>query len=273
MATIKVDTGTEELLCEIQDRVATITLNRPEVRNALGDNITPALRTTIQEMASDDTVGSLVLTGSGKAFCAGGDVKSMGQSTPPQTQTIDQKINLLKERQRTLTGSLRQVRKPTIASLPGPAAGAGLAIALACDIRIAAESSFVSTGYAAVGLSGDYGISWLLTRLVGTAKAHELMFTADRVTAEECSRIGLVNRVTTDSDLQRETFKLAHKLANGPVIALRHIKENLEDALKENFLSALDNEAERLVQTAQTEDHKEAVRAFIEKRAPVFKGE
>ena len=273
MATIKVDTGTEELLCEIQDRVATITLNRPEVRNALGDNITPALRATIQEMASDDTVGSIILTGSGKAFCAGGDVKSMGKRNPPPTQTIDQKINILKERQRTLTGSLRQVHKPTIASLPGPAAGAGLAIALACDIRIAAKSSFVSTGYSRVGLSGDYGIAWLLTRLVGTSKARELMFTADRVTADECNRIGLVNRVSADSELQTETFELARKLANGPAIALRHIKDNLEDALTENFLSALDNEAERLVQTAQTKDHKEAVRAFIEKRAPVFKGE
>ena len=273
MAEQKIDTGTNELLCEIRERVAIITLNRPDARNALGDMLTPALRTMIQEMGLAKEVGAILITGSGKAFCAGGDIKSMGQRQPSAQKTTYEKVNLLKMRQRTLTGALTKVRKPTIASLPGPAAGAGLAIALACDIRIACESAFVSTGYARVGLSGDYGIAWLLTRLVGTGKARELMFTASRVTAQECNRIGLVNLVTKDSELQTESFALARNLANGPGIALGYIKDNLEDALTEPFLAALDNEAERLVTTAQTADHREAVEAFIQKRQPCFKGE
>ena len=273
MAEQKIDTGTHELLCEIRERVATITLNRPDARNALSDILTPALRTMIQKMGSAKDVGAIIITGSGNAFCAGGDVKSMARSTPRVEQNPDEKVSLLKARQRTLTGALTKVRKPTIASLPGPAAGAGLAIALACDIRIASESSFVSTGYARVGLSGDYGIAWLLTRLVGTAKARELMFTARRVTAEECCRIGLVNCVTKDLELRTKSFDLARSLANGPGIALAYMKDNLEDALTEPFLAALDNEAERLITTAQTADHREAVQAFIQKKQPRFKSE
>ncbi|MED6309936.1 MAG: enoyl-CoA hydratase-related protein, partial [Pseudomonadota bacterium] len=175
MATGAIDTGTEQLLCEVRDRVALITLNRPESRNALGDIITPALRRQIRERGDDPDVGALLITGAGTAFCAGGDVKGMGNNRPTVELSHDQKVARLKKRQRTLTGALVAVRKPTIAALPGPAAGAGLAIALACDIRIAAETAFVSTGYARVGLSGDYGIAWLLTRLVGTAKARELL--------------------------------------------------------------------------------------------------
>ena len=273
MQNITIDTGTDQLLCEIKDRVAVITLNRPEVRNALGDTITPALRRMIRERAQDPNVGALLLTGAGKAFCAGGDIKGMGKRDPgSQNKSTEEKIADLKERQRTLTGTLWKVEKPTVAVLPGPAAGAGLAIALACDIRIAAESAFISTGYARVGLSGDYGIAWLLTRLVGTARARELMFTADRVDAATCQQIGLINRIVPDASLQNEAFIFSKQLANGPRIALQHMKESLEDALHAPFLSALDGEAERLISSAQTNDHKEAVLAFIEKRDPKFTG-
>ena len=273
MQNITIDTGTDQLLCEIKDRVAVITLNRPEVRNALGDTITPALRRMIRERAQDPNVGALLLTGAGKAFCAGGDIKGMGKRDPrSQKKSTEEKIADLKERQRTLTGTLWKVEKPTVAALPGPAAGAGLAIALACDVRIAAESAFISTGYARVGLSGDYGIAWLLTRLIGTARARELMFTADRVDAVTCQQMGLINRIVPDVSLQDEAFIFSKQLANGPRIALQHMKENLEDALHAPFLSALDGEAERLISSAQTNDHKEAVLAFIEKRDPKFTG-
>ncbi|MEC7807423.1 MAG: enoyl-CoA hydratase [Pseudomonadota bacterium] len=269
----KINTGTKQLICEVCDGVATITLNRPEVRNALGDIITPALRRQIQERADDPEVGALMITGAGVAFCAGGDVKGMGTNRSSIEMKPDQKIAQLKERQRTLTGALIGVRKPTLAALPGPAAGAGLAIALACDIRIASKSAFVSTGYARVGLSGDYGIAWLITRLVGTAKARELMFTAERVDANTCENLGLVNRVVPDENFRDEAFKLARTLAHGPSVALRRMKDNLDDALTQPFLTALDGEAERLIEVAQTEDHKEAVRAFIEKRSPKFRGQ
>jgi enoyl-CoA hydratase/carnithine racemase len=191
-----IDTGTNELLCVIRDRVAIITLNRPEVRNALSDTLTPALRTMIRTCGENPDVGALLITGAGAAFCAGGNVKGMGAHRDQKKldMSYDEKVADLQERQRLLTGALASVRKPTVAALPGPAVGAGLAIAMACDIRLAAESAFVSTGYLRVGLSGDYGIAWLLTRLVGTARARELMFTSGKVDAARCAAIGLVNR-------------------------------------------------------------------------------
>ncbi len=284
-----IDTGTGLLLGELRDGVATLTLNRPEARNALSDELTPALRRMILRLGRDPAVGALVLTGAGPAFCAGGDVKSMGRdrggpgtgpgpdprsgpgSGPRTERTAGEAVLDLQHRQRTLTGVLAALPIPTIAALPGPAAGAGLALALACDLRFAAASAFVTTGYARVGLSGDYGINWLLTRLVGTARARELMFTADRVDAGTCARIGLVNRVFPDESLRSETAAFAARLAAGPREAISLMKRNLDRALTSDFLPALDQEAELLVRAARTEDHREAVRAFLEKRPPRFR--
>ena len=267
-----IDTGTGLLLGELRDGVATLTLNRPEARNALSDELTPALRRMILRLGRDPSVGALVLTGAGPAFCAGGDVKSMGKGRGQAAKrTPDEAVLELQHRQRTLTGVLAALPVPTIAALPGPAAGAGLALALACDLRFAAASAFVTTGYARIGLSGDYGINWLLTRLVGTAKARELMFTADRVDAETCARIGLVNRVFPDESLRPETAAFAARLAAGPREAIALMKRNLDRALTSEFLPALDQEAELLVRAAATEEHREAVRAFVEKRPPRFR--
>ena len=195
----------------------------------------------------------------------------MGNNRPTVELSHDQKVARLKERQRTLTGALVAVRKPTVAALPGPAAGAGLAIALACDIRIAAETAFVGTGYARVGLSGDYGIAWLLTRLVGTAKARELLFTAERVDSATCERLGIVNRVVPDESFRDDAFAFAKSLAEGPAVALRQMKDNLDDALSESFLTALDGEAERLVETAQTADHKSRLCLYRKKESRTFR--
>jgi enoyl-CoA hydratase/carnithine racemase len=271
---IKIDTGTDELLCVIRDRVAVITLNRPEVRNAMSDTLTPALRTMIRTCGENPEVGVLLITGAGTAFCAGGNVKGMGANRDQKKldMSYEDKVADLQERQRLLTGALTSVRKPTIAALPGPAVGAGLSLALACDIRIAAQSAFVSTGYLRVALSGDYGIAWLLTRLVGTARARELMFTAEKVDAARCEQIGLVNRVVPDETLQEAAFALAKSMAEGPTLALRYMKDNLDEALLFDFTTARDHEAERLIRLTTTADHKEAVQAFIEKRKPVFRG-
>lgn len=270
--TRSIDTGTNELLCEVRDRVAIITLNRPEARNALSDHLTPALRTMIRVCGEDSSVGALLITGAGTAFCSGGDVKGMGANTNPAKAAMssDERVADLQERQRLLTGALVAVRKPTIAALPGPAAGAGLAIAMACDIRIAAESAFLTTGYIRVALSGDYGIAWLLTRLVGTSRARELMFTGEKVEAKRAEAIGLVNRVVPDATLRDDAFALAKSLAEGPAVALRYMKDNLDEALAFDFATARDHEAVRLVKSAGTADHREAVAAFIEKRKPVF---
>ena len=175
---------------------------------------------------------------------------------------------ICRTKQRTLTGALVAVRKPTIAALPGPAAGAGMALALACDIRIASKSAIMSTGYARIGLTGDYGIAWLLTRLVGTSRARELMFLSERIDARRCEALGLVNRVVPDAELREAAFALAKSLAEGPSIALARIKDNLDHAVTSDFLDSMDQEAENMVRSARTTDHKEAVRAFIDKRKP-----
>ena len=272
---ITIDTGTNELLCVIRDRVAIITLNRPEVRNAMSDNLTPALRTMIKACGENPDVGALLITGAGTAFCAGGNVKGMGAHRDKKRleMSYDEKVADLQERQRLLTGALVSVRKPTIAALPGPAVGAGLALAMACDIRIAARIGVRLHRLSAGGaVSGDYGIAWLLTRLVGTSRARELMFTADKVEARRAEAIGLVNRVVPDAKLQEAAFALAKSMAEGPTLALRYMKDNLDEALLFDFATARDHEAERLVRLTTTADHREAVQAFIDKRKAVFKG-
>ena len=216
----------------ICDRVAIITLNRPEVRNALSDQLTPALRNMIKTCGESSDVNVLMITGTGAAFCAGGNVKGMGAHRDKKkvAMSFDEKVADLQERQRLLTGTLMSVRKPTIAALPGPAVGAGLALAMACDLRIAAQLAFVSTGYLRVALSGDYGIAWLLTRLVGTARARELMFTAEKVDA--CGRGDRPRQPRGRGRvLQEEAFTLAKSMAEGPTFALRYMKDNLDEAL------------------------------------------
>jgi enoyl-CoA hydratase/carnithine racemase len=269
---IKVDTGTSELLCEIRDGVAVITLNRPEARNALSDRLTPALRHMIKQCGDDPKVGALLITGAGNSFCAGGDVKGMGGNSTKAAEPTEARVADLRAKQRTLTGALVAVRKPTIAALPGPAAGAGLALALACDIRIASESAIMTTGYVRIGLTGDYGIAWLLTRLAGTSRARELMFLSDRIDARRCEALGLVNRVVADAELHEIAFAIAKSLAEGPSVALARIKDNLDHALTSDILESMDREAENMVRATQTNDHKEAVRAFIDKRKPTFGG-
>jgi enoyl-CoA hydratase/carnithine racemase len=269
---VVIDTGTDQLLCEIRDGVALITLNRPQARNALSDQLSPALRRMIRACGDDDRVGALLLTGAGTAFCAGGDVKGMGDNSSKKDWSDEARISDLIERERLLTGALVGLRKPTVAALPGAAAGAGLAIALACDVRIAAESAFVSAGYARIGLPGDYGIAWLLTRAVGSPMARQLMFSSERVDAARAERIGLFNRVVPDATLHEEAHAFARALAAGPRLALAAMKDNLDEALRIDFDAALVHEARRLVAASRSDDHREAVRAFVEKRPPVFKG-
>ena len=263
------ETGSEQLLCRIEQRVALVTLNRPEARNALTMEMKQALVRTLPELGRDPEVGCVLLTGAGGGFCAGGDTKGMQREGRPPS--VEDRVRQLRW-EHSIPATLHRMDKPTIAALPGPAAGAGFSLALACDLRIAAESAFVTTSYARLGLSGDYGGSWFLTRLVGTARARELFFTGDRLSARECERLGLVNRVVPDAELEKEAWELAHRIAAGPPIALRFMKDNLNRALTQDLGACLDLEAERMVLGAQTEDYLEAVRAFAEKRPPVFRG-
>jgi enoyl-CoA hydratase/carnithine racemase len=223
-------------------------------------------------LAGDPEVGCVLLTGAGGAFYAGGDVKGMGSGSRAAARGAEEVVAELTDRQLALTGGLYALPQPTLAALSGPAAGAGLSIALACDLRVAAESAFVTTGFANVGLSGDYGASFFLTQIVGSARARELFFTAERVGAAECERLGIVNRVVPDAELMDVALELAHRLAAGPSVAYRYMKENLDRALRADLSTCLAHEAENLVRTARTEDHREAVRAFVEKRPPRFRG-
>lgn len=271
------DTGTDQLLCSLDDGVATITLNRPERRNALSDQLTPALRQTLLTVEADPAVRCVVITGAGRAFCAGGDVSGMGGnagsgSRPPAQTSPQDAVQRLKHGQETLTLRLFDLAKPTIAALPGPAAGAGFSIALACDLRIAAASAFLVTAFANIGLSGDYGGSWLLTQLVGVARAKELYYTSRRVAADEALALGIVNEVVPDSELAARTQELARTLASGPPIALRYMKQNLNRAVGADLRTCLAEEAERMVRCTRTDDHREAVRAFLDKRQPTFTG-
>lgn len=268
-----IDTGTDQLLCELAGGVATITLNRPDKRNALSDELTPALRQTLLVVEADPEVRCVVITGAGRAFCAGGDVFGMGSGAPTTAQqTLEDAVRKLQHRQETLTLRLWDLAKPTIAALPGAAAGAGMCIALACDLRIAARSAFITAGFGNVGLSGDYGGSWLLTQLVGVARAKSMYFTGRRVGADEGLALGLFDEVVADEELRARAQSLAASIASGPPIAVRYMKENLNRALQVDLRSALAMEADRTVRCTRTEDHHEAVQAFIGKRKPVFRG-
>ena len=277
MPVTMMDTGTEELLCSVEDHIATVTLNRPEKRNALSDRLTPALREILLQLEADADVRVVVITGAGKGFCAGGDVSGMasnpiGAATEKRQASLEDTVRTLQHRQETLTLRLHELAKPTIAALPGAAAGAGMSIALACDLRIAATSAFLAPGFANIGLSGDYGGSWFLSNLVGTGKAKELYFTGRRIQAEEALALGIFNEVVPDDDLPARTKELATAIASGPPIAIRYMKENINRAALSDLKTCLEMEADRTVRCARTEDHKEAVSAFLGKRKPTFSG-
>jgi len=270
---IEINTGTQELLCHIENRVAVITLNKPHKKNALGDVLTPALRETLLKVDRDDRVGCVMITGTGDAFCAGGDISEMGGNSGPDTRTSTEKVAELLLKQETLTLRLHQLSKITVAALPGVAAGAGLSIALACDLRIASDNAFVTTAFRNIGLSGDYGASWFLPRLIGLAKARDLFFTARRVPAQECAQLGLFNEVFPQELFREKALAYVEDLANGPTAALGRMKRNLNAGLHQTLEDSLLLEAENLIASTEGDEIKEAVSAFMQKRSPRFHGD
>jgi 2-(1,2-epoxy-1,2-dihydrophenyl)acetyl-CoA isomerase len=271
---VDIDTGTGDLLGQVDDGVAVLTLNRPERRNAFSPAMILALGRVLGDLEADDDVGAVVLTGASGAFSAGGDVKMMAdrEALFDPDASFDQLVHLQRLNQRATSVRLWQMGKPTIAALPGPAAGAGLALALACDLRYAADTALLTTAFARVGFSGDYGGTWFLTRLLGSAKAKELYFFSERVSAQEALGLGLVNDVFPAEHLMDEVLTRARRLANGPRLALRYMKENLNRAVHGELGECLDMEAAHHIRTGQTDDHKEAAKAFVDKRTPVFHG-
>jgi 2-(1,2-epoxy-1,2-dihydrophenyl)acetyl-CoA isomerase len=262
----------EELLTRVEDGLAVLTLNRPESLNALSPSMLASLGGMLAELAADTAIGCVVLTGAGHAFCSGGDVKRQAATAGGRSGlTPEQRSDALR-RGMEASRLLHEMPKPTIAMVNGVAAGAGMSLALACDMRIVAESARMTTAFARVGLSGDYGGTYFLTRLVGTALARELYFTAEIMDARRLAELRLANRVVPDASLEAETMGLARRLAAGPRMAWRYIKRNMKVAEEGSLADALDSEAYGMLRCRETEDHAEAARAFVEKRAPVFQG-
>jgi len=261
----------QDLLESVKDGVAVLTLNRPDRLNAMSVPMLDALLAALQRLAEDPDVGVVVLTGAGRGFCAGGDVKAMAEGREFGGTGLEDKAQGLRARME-VSRWLHEMPKPTIAMVRGAAAGAGLSLALACDLRIAGDTARFATAFARVGYSGDFGGSWFLTQLVGTAKARELYYTADIVDAQQALALGLVNRVVPDARLEEETLGLATRLARGPRVAYRYMKRNFNAAESGPLKDALDLEAWHHTRCGMTEDHREAAKAFVEKREPVFRG-
>ena len=268
---------TDQLLETIADGVATLTMNRPEARNALTGEMQAALTSAIHRAAADPSIRAVVLTGAGGAFCAGGDVKGFAADTSRGAPgggggfNMEARANGLRTAM-DVVRILHEMPKPTLAVIPGPAAGAGLSLALACDLRIATPEAKLTTAFSKVGLAGDYGGSYFLTHLVGAAKARELYFTADVITGAEALALGIVNKVVPAAELAQVAGDYARYLAGLPTVAIGYMKRNLNAADHATLSEVLDLEATHMVRTMMTDDHKAASQAFVQKAKPVFAG-
>jgi 2-(1,2-epoxy-1,2-dihydrophenyl)acetyl-CoA isomerase len=257
-----------DLLETIEDGVATLTLNRPEALNALSMDIRHGLLNALDRFADDNAVRCIVITGAGRAFCSGGDVKSMGERAAAGYEARARGIQF----SNSIPMAIRRHPKVIIAMVNGVAAGAGMSLSLAADMRVAGASARFTTAFLKIGLSGDWGGTWTLTRLVGTAKARELYFLPDMIPAEQALALGIVNKVAPDGELRAVTMEMARRIADMPQVAVAGMKRNLFAAETESFATVLDLESYNQARCSQTEDHREAVTAFKEKRRPVFTG-
>lgn len=257
-----------DLLESLSEGVATLTLNRPESLNALSDGMIAALLDAFERLGRDNTVGAIVLAANGRAFCAGGDVKALAGDSQRNSQ---QKLDWLRWAHR-LPLAIAHCPKVTIASIQGAAMGAGLGMTLCCDFRLVASSARFGLSFVKVGLSTDFGVSWQLPHLIGESRARELMLSGDVFDAQSAQTLGLATRLVEDDVLAQETRAWAQRYASGPLIAQANIKRNLLAAQTFGLADLLEYEAVQQIHAAETDDHKEAVRAFLERRPAVFNG-
>lgn len=257
------------LLYEVRDKVATITLNRPERLNAFNHEMIELWVDALHDARANDAVQAVVVTGAGRAFCAGGDVGNMASAGEATGLEHKRWLEVIHQ----IPLALDALDKPVIAAMNGPAVGAGLDMALMCDLRFAAAGTRFSEGYVKVGLIPGDGGTFFLPRLVGVAKALELMWTGDFVSSEEAERIGMVNRVVPAEELLPTVQELAERLANGPTAAIRLIKRAVNEGLRMELRAHLDMISSHMAVIRQTHDHREGARAFVEKRPPEFTGQ
>src|SRR5215470_6131745 len=258
-----------DLLYDVKDRIATITLNRPDKLNAFTGDMIESWAKSLAEAQADDDVNVVIVTGAGRAFCSGGDVGRMRDRGAPSP--MDHK-NMLWEGVHRVPKTLETVDKPVIAMVNGLAVGAGMGMTVMCDVRIAAQSARFSTGYVRVGLVPGDGDTFFLPRLVGPAKALELLWTADFIEAPEALRLGIVQRVVPDAELRDATYAFARQIADGPQVPIRMIKRLVYQSMKLDLRTHLDLVSSHMAIVRQTDDHKEGVAAFKEKRAARFQG-
>jgi len=257
----------DSVLCVVNQAVATITLNRPAARNALTTEAKESLLAAVRRCADDAQVRAVIVTGAGQAFCAGQDLREHADqlSSRGLGDTVRQHYNPI------ITG-IMSMPKPVIAALNGVAAGAGASLAFACDFRIAARSASLLMAFARVGLSADSGASWTLPRLVGRARAAELLMLADPVSADRALAMGLVSSVVPDDELQAAAAELAGRLAAGPTAAYGAIKRALAFGATHDLADSLEEEARLQERLGRTADHRAATEAFLRKQQPVFEG-
>lgn len=257
------------LLTEDTRGVRLLTLNRPESFNALNTELKEALIAALRRAAADDSVRAVVIAGAGRSFCVGQDLKEhvalLEANDPAPLRTVEEHYN-------PLVRAVTTMPKPVIAAVHGSAAGAGASLAYACDLRIAAEDTKFLMAFANVGLSADSGVSWTLPRLIGYGRAMEMLLLAEPVAAEEAHRIGMVNRVVESGTAVQAASELATRMAAGPTNSYARIKETMLAAASEGLDEALEVEAGAQAEAGKTDDHREAVSAFVNKRPPEFTG-
>ncbi|MEM6999769.1 MAG: enoyl-CoA hydratase-related protein [Pseudomonadota bacterium] len=268
---------TDHLLETVENGVATLTMNRPQARNAMSGEMMDAMHEALPRLAADRSVRCVVLTGAGGAFCAGGDVKGFaavaqgGGSGGGGGFDLEGRAHGLRSGME-LSRILHEMPKPTLAAIPGPAAGAGFSLALACDLRIALDTAKLTTAFSKVGLSGDYGGSFFLPYIVGQAKARELYFSASVLSGAQALDIGLVSKTADAASFEAEVASMAQELASLPTVAVGYMKKNLNAAYGGSLADVFDREALHMTRCFMTDDHKGAAVAFVEKRAPEFNG-
>lgn len=261
--------ASELVLISRQNGVATLTLNRPERLNALNAELGVALSQAVERVAAEDEIRVVVITGAGRAFCAGGDLSAIRSS---RDRGAAAELEPLLRAGQKMVMTIRTMRQPVIAAVNGAAAGGGMNVALAADLRIAAHDAIFAQSFVKIGLFPDYGGTFLLPRLVGESRAAELFYTGDLIDAQTALRLGIVNRVVPAAQLAEEARSLAEKIAAGPPLAIRAVKQVLFAAEREELARALELEVRTQMECFHSEDCSEGLRAFFEKRAPKFRG-